>query len=80
MVFKIAMMVLGINYGVHVGTALAYGKFCVPESVWGIAQSLISTASPMCSMLLNTMISTQSNYALVLTTTLATSLASLLKA
>jgi len=76
---KVAVIALGVNYGVHVGSALTYGKLCVPESVWGLAQSLVTTASPVCSVLLQTMTMTQSNYAVVLTTTLATTIANSLK-
>ena len=74
-----AVVALGVNYGVHVVSALAYNKFCLPETLWDIAQSLVSTASPVCSVLLQTMTLTQNNYAVVLTTTLATTLAHSLK-
>jgi hypothetical protein len=67
---KTAGMALAMNYGVHVGASLGYTKFCMPQSVWDIGQSLVSTASPVCSFLLNTMHVTQSNYAGVITTTL----------
>jgi hypothetical protein len=77
---KVAVVALGVNYAVHMGSALAYGKLCVPETLWNIAQSLVSTASPVCSALLQTMTLTQNNYAVVLTTTLATTLANSLKA
>ena len=74
-----AAVALGVNYGVHVTSALAYGKFCLPNTIWDVAQSLVTAASPVCSVLLQTMTLTQNNYAVVLTTTLATSLASALK-
>jgi hypothetical protein len=77
---KVAVVALGANYVVHMGSALAYGKLCVPETLWNIAQSFVSTASPVCSALLQTMTLTQNNYAVVLTTTLATTLATSLKA
>lgn len=70
---------LGVNYGVHVVSALAYGKFCIPESVWDVAQSLVSAASPVCSALLQTMALTQNNYAAVITTAVATTLAGALR-
>jgi hypothetical protein len=76
---KAAVVALAVNYGVHVGSALAYGKLCVPETLWNIAQSLVSTASPVCSALLQTMTLTQNNYAVVLTTAIATTLAGTLK-
>ena len=74
-----AVVALGVNYGVHMVSALAYSKFCLPETLWDVAQSLVSVASPVCSVLLQTMTLTQNNYAVVLTTTLATTIAHSLK-
>ena len=79
MVVKTVALALAANYGVHMATALAYGKLCVPGTIWDIAQSLVSTASPVCTMLLNTMSLTQNNYALAFTTTIAASLAAVVK-
>jgi len=76
---KTAALVVTMNYGVHVGAALAYSQFCVPQSVWGIAQSFVATASPVCSFLLTTMQVTQNNLAVVITTTLASLTAAALK-
>lgn len=76
---KVAALALGANYGVHVASALAYGRWCVPESVWGIASSIVTTASPVCSLLLSAMTVTQNNYALILTTTIAAGVGGLLK-
>jgi hypothetical protein len=76
---KAAAMALAINYGVHVGFAYAYSKLCVPQSVWDIAASLATTASPVCSLLLSTMQVTQSNFAVVITTTLASLASGVLK-
>lgn len=76
---KAAAMALAINYGVHVGSAYAYSKLCVPQSVWDIAASLATTASPVCSLLLSTMQVTQSNFAVVITTTLASLASGVLK-
>jgi hypothetical protein len=78
-VFKVAGIALTMNYGLHLSSALAYGKLCVPESVWGIASSLVATASPVCSLLLSTMTMTQNNYAVIVTTTIAAALAGVIK-
>jgi hypothetical protein len=78
-IFKVAALALGVNYGVHVSSALAYGKLCVPETVWGIANSIVATASPVCSLLLNIMTMTQNNYAVILTTSVAAGMAGLVK-
>jgi hypothetical protein len=76
---KTAALALAANYGVHVGSSLAYGYFCVPQSVSDIARSFVTTASPVCSFLLSTMQVTQGNFALVITTTLAALTAGALK-
>ena len=68
---KTAALALAMNYGVHVSSSVAYGYFCVPHSVADIARSFVTTASPVCSFLLSTMQVTQSNFAVVITTTLA---------
>jgi hypothetical protein len=76
---KAAALAVAMNYGVHVGSAYAYSKLCVPQSVWDIAESLATTASPVCSLLLSTMQVTQSNFAVVITTTLASLASGVLK-
>jgi hypothetical protein len=77
--FKVAALALGVNYGVHVASAVTYGKLCVPQSVWGIANSVVATASPVCSLMLNIMTMTQNNYAVILTTSVAAAMAGLVK-
>ena len=67
---KTVALALAMNYGVHLGASVAYAKLCMPESVWGLLQSVVTTASPVCSFVLNTMQVTQNNYAAVITTTL----------
>lgn len=76
---KAAAYGLAMNYGVHLGSSLAYAKVCVPEDVWDVARSFVATASPVCSFLLNTMVVTQSNYAAILTTTVAVTLSGILR-
>lgn len=66
---KVAGVTLGLNYGVHYMAASAYNYLCVPHSATDILQSLVTTASPLCSMMLEVMRITQGNYATVLVTT-----------
>ena len=77
---KAAGLALAVNYGVHVGSSLAYHQVCVPNvvSLYDIALSFVTTASPVCSFLLNTMQITQNNFAVAVTTGLAASLTKLL--
>ena len=76
---KTAGLALAVNYGVHVSSSLAFDQLCIPHSLWDLAQSMVATASPVCNVLLTTMQLTQNNVAVVLTTTLAASLAGVLK-
>jgi hypothetical protein len=66
---KAVGVTLAMNYGVHVSSSLAFDAFCIPHTVWDIAQSVVSTASPVCGFLLSTMQMTQGNYATLVTTT-----------
>jgi hypothetical protein len=76
---KTAALAIAMNYGVHVGSSYAYSTLCIPQTVWDVARSFATTASPVCSFLLNTMQVTQSNFAVVITTTLATIASGVLK-
>lgn len=75
LVFKTTAISLVMNYAVHVGSSFGYHEFCIPHTLWEVAQSLISTASPVCTFLLNTMQATQSNYATMVMSTVATTIA-----
>lgn len=76
---KTAALAVAMNYGVHVGSSYMYSSLCVPQTVWDIASSLATTASPVCSFLLTTMQVTQNNFAVVITSTLASLAAGVLK-
>lgn len=68
---KAVGITLAMNYGVHIGSSLAFQSLCVPHTIWDVAQSVVSVASPVCGFLLNTMQVTQNNFAVALTTTVA---------
>ena len=74
-----SLVAVGLNYGVHYGCARFYDMFCVPHSFAEIAQTLVSTASPVCSVALGVVQMTQSNYASIITVSLAGSLINVLK-
>ena len=76
---KTAGALLVTNYAVHVGASWAHHEFCIPKSVWEVAQSLVATASPVCTGLLAVMTATQTNYAAILTNSLVTALTGVLK-
>ena len=74
-----AVLSLGLNYVVHYTSARLFDTYCVPHSIEEVFQSLITTASPVCSFLLNTMTATQNNYATVISMTLVSTAATALK-
>jgi hypothetical protein len=76
---KTAGIAFGLNYVSHITSARVYDALCVPQSVWDIPQSIVSAASPVCSLVLNIMQVTQSNVAAVLTSTVAATLAGVLR-
>lgn len=76
---KTAATAIALNYGVHVGSSWAYHEFCVPKTIWEIAQSLVTTASPVCSFLLSVMTVTQTNYAAVVSSSVLSTVTSALK-
>lgn len=69
---KAAAIAIGLNYGTYVTASYAFGKFCVPESVWDIPASLLTAASPACSFLVSVIQTTQNNYAVAFVSTLTT--------
>jgi hypothetical protein len=68
---KTAVIAGAMNYGVHVGSSYVYSSVCIPQSVWDLARSLATTASPVCTYVLGIMQLTQNNFVAVITTTLA---------
>jgi len=74
-----ALMAVAVNYGVHFASARFYDAFCVPHTLQEIAQTLVTTASPICATAINVVHMTQSNYASVITMTLAGGIVNLLK-
>jgi hypothetical protein len=76
---KTAALAIALNYGVHVGSSYVYSTLCVPQTIWEVARSFATTASPVCSFVLNTMQVTQSNFAVVITTTVAAIVSGVLK-
>lgn len=76
---KAALLAMTLNYGVHLGSSFAYMKFCLPQDLYDTARAFVTTASPMCTMLLSTMQLTQNNVAVVITTSIAAIVAGALK-
>ncbi len=64
-------LALATNYGVHVGSSFAYTRLCLPDTIWDLLRSIVTTASPMCSLVLNVMGATQTSYASIVSVSLA---------
>lgn len=75
-----SLLGVGLNYIVHFGSARFYDAFCVPHSFVEIAQTLVTTASPVCATAINVVQLTQSNYASIITVSLAGGIVNLLRA
>lgn len=69
-----SVVALGLNYALHTGASLAHHHFCVAQSIWDIPYSIVATASPVCSVLVSTIQTTQSNFATILTTSITASI------
>jgi hypothetical protein len=76
---KAAGATLAFNYVVNVGSSWVYSELCVPHSVWDIPQSIVATASPVCSFFVSAIHFTQGTFSTVLSTTVAATLASVLR-
>ena len=74
-----SLAAVGINYAVHFASARFYDAFCVPHTFAEIAQTLVTTASPVCSTAINVVQMTQSNYASIITVSLAGSIVNVLR-
>lgn len=79
LVLQTAILSLGLNYAVHYASARMYDTMCVPHGFGEILQSLATTASPTCGMILRTMTHTQNNYGIVLTATMTSAIVHALK-
>ena len=49
-------------YTTHYSVAKLYNYFCVPDSVYGFFQGMISTGSPMCMGAMEILKTTQTSY------------------
>ncbi len=49
-------------YSVHYSVAKLYNHFCVPDTVYGFFQGMISTGSPVCMGGMEILKSTQTSY------------------
>jgi hypothetical protein len=76
---QVATLSLGVNYGVHYLSSRLYDQYCIPHSWEGMIQSLVTTASPVCSFLLHTMTMTQNNYATIVSATIVSLVTTSLK-
>lgn len=74
-----SILAAGVNYGVHFVSARFYDAFCVPHTLQEIVQTLVTTASPVCSTAIGIVQMTQASYASIITVTLAGSIISILR-
>jgi hypothetical protein len=56
-----------LTYGSHYVTTKLYNGFCVPDGVYGFFQGLLNTGSPVCSLALKYMATSQDSYSTMIT-------------
>lgn len=65
---------VAVNYGVHYGSMALHNWLCMPHALVDILRGLVATASPVCSTLLVIGQTTQSGYATLVSSAVATTL------
>lgn len=78
--FRSLLLVFGpflTVYLVHYAAANAYASLCTPLSLWGLIQSLLLTASPICTALLTVVQNSNNSYGLIVSGLLTSLLAKL---
>jgi len=69
-IVKIAGSVL-LTYTTHYVAANLYTQLCVPGSLWGFFQGMVTTGSPVCTATLTYVASSQASYSTILTMTVS---------
>lgn len=62
---------LFLTYSSHYGAIKLYSTFCVPDSLVGYLQGMITTGSPVCSATLAYASNSQTSYATIITMTIS---------
>jgi hypothetical protein len=60
-----------LTYTSHYVAANLYTQLCVPPSLWGFLQGMVTTGSPVCTAALNYVSSSQASYSTILTVTVS---------
>jgi hypothetical protein len=66
-----------LTYAAHYGITKAYSSFCIPNGIEGFLYGMISTGSPVCTVVFNAMSHTQASYGTILLTSLTSTVASM---
>lgn len=69
-VVKIAGSLL-LTYTSHYVAANVYTQLCVPGTLWGFLQGMVTTGSPVCTATLSYVSSSQASYSTILTVTVS---------
>ena len=71
------VLTAALTYGTHYGITKAYSEFCIPDGVEGFLRGMLTTGSPVCTVVFNAMSHTQASYGTILLTSLTSTVASL---
>ena len=73
---KIVLTVF-LTYGTHYGITKAYSEICIPNGLEGFLRGMLTTGSPVCTVVFNAMSHTQASYGTIVLTSLSSTIASL---
>jgi len=71
------LLTAGLTYSAHYGITKVYSEFCIPNGIEGFLYGMITTGSPVCTVVFNAMSHTQASYGTILLTSLTSSVASM---
>jgi len=71
------ILTAALTYGTHYGITKAYSEYCIPDGLDGFLRGILTTGSPVCTVIFNAMSHTQASYGTILLTSLSSTIASL---
>ena len=67
-IVKTTAVGVGLNYVLHFVSGYVYNWLCIPHDFSQVLNSFVTTASPVCSAVVNVLQASQQNYANVIMT------------
>jgi len=67
-----------LTYGTHYTITKAYSEVCIPNGLEGFLRGMLTTGSPVCSVLFNAMAHTHTSYGTIILTSISSAVAALM--